>query len=265
VQKVRLAEACARAGLPMDGIAAAIRAGGCRWRSWRRPRALRGPVLASGADQLAASAGRGRVGLAPGVTFVDVGELALKGIAHLVRLLEAAPEAASRPGRLHHRGLGSRRRRAETGRRDSMDETTVGIAALERTPLFAGLDRRDLENVVGCAERVSFEAGRAIVERLDPGDAMYVIVSGAAEVDVGGRFHRLQRGDFFGEMAVLAGRPREATVKAVERVEALRIPADGFQAFLLENPKIAVAMLRSLVERLREVQDRLDTWIGGVW
>jgi CRP-like cAMP-binding protein len=51
----------------------------------------------------------------------------------------------------------------------------------------------------------------------------------------------------------------------VERVEALRIPADGFQAFLLENPKIAVAMLRSLVERLREVQDRLDTWIGGVW
>jgi hypothetical protein len=58
VQKVRLAEACERAGLPMDGIAAAIRAGGCRWRSWRRPRALRGPVLASGADQLAASAGQ---------------------------------------------------------------------------------------------------------------------------------------------------------------------------------------------------------------
>ena len=46
-------------------------------------------MLASGADQLAASAGRGRVGLDPGVTFVDVGELALKGIAHPVRLLEA--------------------------------------------------------------------------------------------------------------------------------------------------------------------------------
>jgi CRP-like cAMP-binding protein len=146
-----------------------------------------------------------------------------------------------------------------------MSDTTVAIAALERTPLFAGLARPDLENIIGCGQRVSFGAGQAIVERLDPGDAMYVIVSGAAEVDVGGRFHRLERGDFFGEMAVLAGKPREATVKAVEHVEALRIPADGFQAFLLENPRIAVGMLRSLVERLREVQDRLDTWIGGVW
>jgi CRP-like cAMP-binding protein len=130
-----------------------------------------------------------------------------------------------------------------------MDEVTVGIAALERTPLFAGLDREDLQKVLGCGQRVSFERGQAIVERQDPGDAMYVIVSGAAEVDVGGRFHRLEQGDFFGEMAVLASQGREATVKAV----------------LLENPKVAVGMLKSLVERLREVQDRLDTWIGGVW
>jgi len=146
-----------------------------------------------------------------------------------------------------------------------MDETTVGITALERTPLFAGLDREDLQNVLGCGQLVSFERGQAIVERWDRGDAMYVIVSGAAEVDVGGRFHRLERGDFFGEMAVLAGNKREATVKAVEPVEALRIPADRLQAFLLENPKVAVGMLKSLVERLREVQNRLDTWIGGVW
>jgi CRP-like cAMP-binding protein len=94
---------------------------------------------------------------------------------------------------------------------------------------------------------------------------MYVMLSGAAEVDVGGRFHRLERGDFFGEMAVLASERREATVRAVEPVEALRIPADGLQAVLIENPKVAVGMLKSLVGRLREVQDRLDTWIGGVW
>jgi CRP-like cAMP-binding protein len=94
---------------------------------------------------------------------------------------------------------------------------------------------------------------------------MYILVSGAAEVDIGGRYHRLERGDFFGEMAVLAGKRREATVKAVEPVEALQIPADDLQAFLSANPQVAVAMLKSLVERLREVQDRLDTWIGGVW
>jgi CRP/FNR family cyclic AMP-dependent transcriptional regulator len=146
-----------------------------------------------------------------------------------------------------------------------MDEVTVGRSALERTPLFAGLDRGHLEDVLAVGRRVSFEAGQAIVERGDPGDAMYIVVGGAAEVDVGGRFHRLERGDFFGEMAVLAGKPREATVKAVEPVEALRIAADDFQVFLAGNPQIAVGMLKSLVERLREVQDRLDTWIGGVW
>ena len=146
-----------------------------------------------------------------------------------------------------------------------MDEMAVGLAALERTPLFAGLDREQLEDVVRIGRRVSYQPGQAIVERGDPGDAMYIVVSGAAEVDVGGRFHRLERGDFFGEMAVLAGRPREATVKAVEPLEALRIPADDFQAFLSTNPQVALGMLKSLVERLREVQDRLDTWIGGVW
>jgi Na+:H+ antiporter len=146
-----------------------------------------------------------------------------------------------------------------------MDEVTVGRSALERTPLFAGLDREHLDDVLAVGRRVSFEPGQAIVERGDPGDAMYIVLGGAAEVDVGGRFHRLERGDFFGEMAVLAGKPREATVKAVEPVEALRIAADDFQAFLAANPQVAVGMLKSLVERLREVQDRLDTWIGGVW
>ena len=148
---------------------------------------------------------------------------------------------------------------------DGMDEVTVGLAALERTPMFAGLDREHLEDVLAVGQRVSFEPGQAIVERGDPGDAMYIVLSGVAEVDVGGRYHRLQRGDFFGEMALLAGKPREASVKAAEPVKALRIPGDEFQAFLDANPKIATGMLKSLVERLREVQDRLDTWIGGVW
>ena len=146
-----------------------------------------------------------------------------------------------------------------------MDEVTVGRSALERTPLFAGLDRGHLDDVLAVGRRVSFEPGQAIVERGDPGDAMYIVLGGAAEVDVGGRFHRLERGDFFGEMAVLAGKPREATVKAAEPLQALRIAADDFQAFLAANPQVAVGMLKSLVERLREVQDRLDTWIGGVW
>src|SRR4029453_10859573 len=123
--------------------------------------------------------------------------------------------------------------------RDGMDEVMVGLAALERTPLFAGLSREHLEEVLRVGGRVSFDTGQAIVERGDPGDAMYIMVRGGAEVDVGGRFPRLERGDFFGEMAVLAGKPREATVKAVEPMVVLRIPAEEFQAFLAGNPRIA--------------------------
>ena len=143
-----------------------------------------------------------------------------------------------------------------------MDES-VGITALERVPFFAGLEHEDLQRILSMGKLVSFDAGSTIVERGGPGDAMYVVVGGRAQVDVGGRFHDLSAGDFFGEMAVVAGRPRMATVTAVEPVEALRIDAADVQAFVLEHPKVALAMLRSLVERLREVQERLDSWMGA--
>jgi len=134
---------------------------------------------------------------------------------------------------------------------------------LQDHPFFAGLDREDLENILRIGQPASFDPGRAIVQKGDPGDAMFILTKGAAQVDVGGRYHDLKPGDFFGEMAVIAGRKRMATVKAVDAVEAIRIPADGFQAFLLDHPAVAVTMLRSLVERLREVQERLDAWIGA--
>ncbi len=115
-----------------------------------------------------------------------------------------------------------------------------------------------------------YPAGTTMFRQGEPGDWVYVIQSGQVEIrrEFQGQdclLAVLGGGDFFGEMAVLAGEPREATVKAVEPLEALRIPADEFQAFLAGNPQIAVGMLKSLVERLREVQDRLDTWVGGVW
>ena len=93
---------------------------------------------------------------------------------------------------------------------------------------------------------------------------MYIILSGSAEVDVGGRFRRIERGDFLGEMAVMAGKARTATVVAREDVEALRISAPDFETIFLDRPRVAVTILKRIVERLREVQERIDAWIG-VW
>jgi CRP-like cAMP-binding protein len=64
-------------------------------------------------------------------------------------------------------------------------------------------------------------------------------------------------------MALVAGRKRMATVKAADRVDALRIGSEEFQGFLLHQPRVAVAMLKGIVERLREVQERVDAWAGA--
>ena len=136
-------------------------------------------------------------------------------------------------------------------------------SALQQTPFFAGLPVEELAAIAEVGTTVAFEPGATIVAEGDLGDAMYVVLSGTAEVDVGGRFHRLTEGDFFGEMALISSRKRIATVRATERVEALRIPADAFQAFLLEHPGVAVSMLRELVDRLREVEQRIDAWMAN--
>ncbi len=144
-----------------------------------------------------------------------------------------------------------------------MDESSVGTKALQGAPFFAGLGPDDIDGILQVGRPVSFEPGQAMVEQGDAGDGMYIIVSGSAEVDVGGRFHKLTTGDFFGEMALITAGKRMATVKAVETVHALKIPADGFQSFLLEHPAVALSMLQAIVRRLREVEQRIDAWMAS--
>jgi CRP-like cAMP-binding protein len=144
-----------------------------------------------------------------------------------------------------------------------MDEHAVQIEALRSTPFFGELSDEDLEGILRVGKPVSFEVDQAIVEQGQPGDAMYIILEGTAEVDVGGRFHRLKRGDFFGEMALIASGKRMATVKAVESVQALRIAVEDFQSFVMDHPGVALSMMRALVERLREVEQRIDAWMAN--
>jgi len=143
-----------------------------------------------------------------------------------------------------------------------MGEPGSQITALQNTRLFGELSSEDLQGVLQVGQPVTFEPNQAIVEEGDVADGMYVITGGEARVDVGGRFHILKAGDFFGEMALIAPGRRMATVKAVEAVEALRIPAEDFQSFLLQHPSLALSMLRAMVLRLREVEQRIDAWMA---
>jgi CRP-like cAMP-binding protein len=143
-----------------------------------------------------------------------------------------------------------------------MSQSSTAADALQSSPFFAELPSEAIEEILSVAQPASFDPGSTIVEEGDAADGMYVVVAGTAEVDVGGRFHRLKAGEFFGEMALITSSKRLATVKATEPVEALKIPAEEFRALLNRRPEIAIAMLAGVIQRLREVEQRVDAWMG---
>jgi CRP-like cAMP-binding protein len=129
--------------------------------------------------------------------------------------------------------------------------------SLRRVPFFEDLTPEDLERIARIGERRTFEAGDTIIAKDTEGQALFVLLSGAAEVEAGGKIHRLVPGDFVGEMALLGRRRRSATVTASDPTECLVLEATYFKPFLVKNPSVAVAILEGVVERLREVQDRV--------
>ena len=130
--------------------------------------------------------------------------------------------------------------------------------ALRKVRFFEELTDDDLERVAKLGQRRRYAAGDALVERDSDRGGLFVILSGTAAVEVGGTTHQLGPGDFFGEMALLGRTRRSASVTATEPVEALAIETIYFDPFLIQNPSVAVAILHGVVERLREVQERID-------
>ena len=126
---------------------------------------------------------------------------------------------------------------------------------LAQVPLFAGLPRRHLKKLAERADEVPFDPGAHIVEVGDPGSAFFVIVAGEAKVVRKGRtLGRLQPGDFFGEISLLDGGPRTASVIAETPVDTVRIFKKTFDELLSEEPGVASQILVVLARRLREAE-----------
>ena len=134
---------------------------------------------------------------------------------------------------------------------------TSDTELLRKVRFFEELTDDDLDRVARIGQRRTYAAGDGLVERDSSRGGLFVILSGAAKVDVGGTVHELGPGDFFGEMALLGRTRRSASVTASEPVEALVIETIYFDPFLIQNPSVAVAILHGVVERLREVQERV--------
>ena len=130
-----------------------------------------------------------------------------------------------------------------------LDRETVALLA--QVPLFASLSHRHLGQIGSIATAKRYAANSQLVCVGTPGDAFYVILSGNARVDVPGRSITVEAGDFFGEMALLDGEPRSATVTAHTEVLALMIERAKFLKLLQAEPKVALAIMTTLTRRLR--------------
>jgi CRP-like cAMP-binding protein len=127
-------------------------------------------------------------------------------------------------------------------------------AVLERLPLFANVGKRQLRRIAGLATVREFSPGDTVVQKGDEGDGFYLILGGRAKVVEPPQARQLKVGDYFGEMALLDGEPRSATVVAVGELQTMRLPRRPFMRLLQQEPSIAIAMLTELGGRVRRLE-----------
>jgi len=117
----------------------------------------------------------------------------------------------------------------------------IGILA---SPLFGDFTSEDLRAVIGGLQLLTFDPGDIIVGDGDEGDSLFVIGAGRVKAFVKGEAGRYRRaremgeGEFFGEIALLYGRPRTATVTAAERCELLRLERATVESLAATRPRV---------------------------
>ena len=132
-------------------------------------------------------------------------------------------------------------------------ESSARESLLVACPLFRDLDADGLAAVRDAAVEVEFPAGRAIARQGEIGTGLFIVASGAVRVVRDGReLARLGPGEFFGELSVLDGAPRNASVVADEPTTCLALATWDAERVMRERPGVALAVLRVVVARLRE-------------
>ena len=134
------------------------------------------------------------------------------------------------------------------------------VEALRVVRLFASCSRRELGQVADVGVASSVPAGTVLTREGHAGGLAYVIVAGSCEVlRAGRRVARLWAGDVVGELSLLDGGPRTATVRTVSDAELLEIAHRDLQALLRKAPDLRRSVLQALAERIRDVDSRATT------
>ena len=130
------------------------------------------------------------------------------------------------------------------------------VDLLRTVALFDGIDGDGLARIADRAIEVDFPADRTIVRQGEVGTGFFLVVSGRARVvRDGATIAELGPGDFFGELSLLDGEPRIATVTAEVPTTCLAIASWEFETLLEAEPRLAIAILRGVARRLRSVSE----------
>jgi CRP-like cAMP-binding protein len=124
------------------------------------------------------------------------------------------------------------------------------------------LDTPGRRRLLDAAEALKFQDGQVVVREGEPGDALYIIVSGRAAVsadDLGEEkaLGELGDGQFFGEMAVITNQPRSATVTARGELSALRIPRDVVLELLKDHPRVREVVAKIGLARTEDTLEKM--------
>jgi CRP-like cAMP-binding protein len=136
------------------------------------------------------------------------------------------------------------------------------VECLKSVPLFNGLDPRRLKLIAFTSDRMTYRSGEVLFRQGDDSDAAYLILEGQAEVMINTpagpiKVAVLGPNSLVGEMGVITGSPRSATILAKAGVTALRVPKEVFLGMLAEFPQMSLAVMRDLAKRLEATNARL--------
>lgn len=126
------------------------------------------------------------------------------------------------------------------------------IELIKRVPLFSHCTKSELAAVAAEADELVLPTGRALTTQGARGSEFVVIVDGSADVKKNGRrINQLRSGDFLGEIALISGAPRTATVTTTSETRILVVTERGFKRLTREMPSIHASVVKALSERLQ--------------
>ena len=135
---------------------------------------------------------------------------------------------------------------------------STAVELLSELSLFRSLDTREKEALAALLQEWRFKKGEYIFQYGEPGESLYIVRSGEAEVSIedktGNRIvlEVVTPGNYFGELSLLDSGPRTASVMATEDLDTFRLDGRDLETFLLDNPRAAVHALRIMGARLRK-------------